>query len=190
MQQRQNLLERVFERALWSSRLVMLVAVSASVLLAFGAFYFSLIDLAYFFSLLIDYASLDPQARGEARNEAITAVVKVTDGFLIGAILLLIAFGLYELFVSRISPAERSETGPRLLDIRSLEDLKERVAKLVLLVLTVEFFQRALRIPYESALDLLYLGAAILLVSGALFLIGRRAPDETMKAPPRQDRQT
>jgi hypothetical protein len=38
------------------------------------------------------------------------------------------------------------------------------------------WFQRALRLSYESALEILYLPAAIVLVGGGLYLIGRRSP--------------
>ncbi len=92
------------------------------------------------------------------------------DGYLIGAILIIFALGLYELFVSKLDAAERSEAAPRLLLIRSLDELKDRVASLILLVLAIEFFQRALALSYESALDLLYFAAGGLLVSVALYL--------------------
>ncbi len=89
--------------------------------------------------------------------------------------LLIVAIGLYELFIGRIEGAEKSEVGPRLLRISSLEDLKERVAKLVVLILVIELFQRALRLSYGSALEILYLAAAIVLVSGGVYLIGRQS---------------
>jgi uncharacterized membrane protein YqhA len=43
------------------------------------------------------------------------------------------------------------------LVVSNLDDLKEKVARLVLLVLAIECFQRALNSTYEHALDLLYL---------------------------------
>ena len=171
-----NLRERLFERALWATRLVVILAVMAIVVLAFGAFYYALVDLTYLLGLLADYASLAPSERSAARDEGVTTIVKSLDGFFVGALLLIVAFGLYELFVGRIEDAESSEVGARLLKITSLEDLKERVGKLVVLILAVEFFQRALRLSYESALEILYLAAAILLVSGGLYSIGRRSP--------------
>lgn len=60
--------------------------------------------------------------------------------------------------------------------MRDLDDLKERVARLILLILLIEFFQRVLRVPFESALDLLYLAVSILFVSGAIYLTNKRAP--------------
>lgn len=104
-----------------------------------------------------------------------TTIVKAVDEYLIGAILIIFALGLYQLFVSKLDAAERSEAAPRLLLIRSLDELKDRVAGLVLLVPAIEFFQRALQLRYETALDLLYFAASILLISGGLYL-GTRKP--------------
>ena len=176
---RRSPVARFFEEALWSSRLIVLVAVVFGLLLALGAFYLATVDVFYFFGYLLEYAdlSLSSDDREDLRASAITAIVKAVDGYLIAAILIIFALGLYELFVSKLDPAERSETVPRLLLIRSLDELKERIASLVLLVLVIEFFQRALQLEYENPLDLLYFAAGVLLVSGALYL-GSRKPSK------------
>ena len=175
MKPRTSLPERVFERVLWATRYIMIVAVVAIAVVAVVAFYYALVDVTYLLSLATDYASLTPSDRPAARDEGVTTIVKVLDGFFIGALLLIVATGLYELFIGRIEGAEKSEVGPRLLRISSLEDLKERVAKLVVLILVIELFQRALRLSYGSALEILYLAAAIVLVSGGVYLIGRHS---------------
>ncbi len=74
------------------------------------------------------------------------------------------------MFVNRIDIAQRSDTASRLLQIRSIDDLKDRVAKVVLLVLMIEFFQYALQLPFNTALDLLYLAVGILLIGCAIYL--------------------
>ncbi|QIN80907.1 YqhA family protein [Rubrobacter marinus] len=171
---------RLFEGALWGSRLIVLVAVVFGLLLALGAFYLATVDVFYFLGYLGDYAdlSLGTDEREDLRASAITAIVKAVDGYLIAAILIIFALGLYELFISKLDPAERSETIPRLLLIRSLDELKERIASLVLLVLVIEFFQRALQLEYRSPLDLLYFATGVLLVSGALYLGSRKPPKD------------
>ena len=58
------------------------------------------------------------------------------------------------------------------------------MARLIILVLLIEFFQRALRIPYDSATDLFYLAVGILFVSAALFLTGRFQSHGDDKADP------
>ena len=60
-----------------------------------------------------------------------------------------------------------SEFAARLLLIRSL-------AKVILLMLIVKFFQYALRFKYDSPLELLYLAIAIALIGGALYLTGHK----------------
>ena len=171
-----NILEQAFEHALWGSRLAMLIAVVGSVLLAFGSFYLSIIDVVSVFAIFRDYAdpSLSTQDLTELRNEAVTTIVRALDGWLIGAILLLFAFAVYELFVSKIDTARRSEAVVRFLGVGSLDGLKEKVARLVIVILVIEFFQRALRVPYEQAQDLLFLAIGILLVSAAVYLTAPR----------------
>jgi uncharacterized membrane protein YqhA len=80
---------------------------------------------------------------------------------------------LYELFVSRIDAAERSEFAPRLLLIRSIDDLKSRLAKVVFLILVVRYFEYALQSQVTTPLDLLYLAIGIALIALSLYLTNR-----------------
>lgn len=52
--------------------------------------------------------------------------------------LLLVASGLYELFLDKVDVVERLEVASRLLPIGSIDDLKDRIARFVLLVLLGE----------------------------------------------------
>lgn len=164
-------IEHVIERILWNSRLMVLVAVAASIVVAAGALLMGTVDSIGVLYKIISYA--DPQlsssTRGDLRADLITGMVKAIDGYLIAAILLIFGLGLYELFVNKIDTAADASSG-RLLQIRGLDDLKDRLAKAVLLVLIVEFFQYALQLSFNSALDLLYLAIGILFIAGAIYL--------------------
>src|SRR4051812_31466276 len=107
----------MFERGLWVSRLVIVVAVVAGVVLALASFWIALVDVFHCLALLVDYAnpSLDSETYTYLHTEAVTTIVKALDGFLIGALVLLFAFGLYELFVGDINSAEGSRIASRLL---------------------------------------------------------------------------
>ena len=168
-------LQRTFERGLWQSRLLVLVAVIASAALAFGTFYMATVDVALLLRNLLPYASpaLEQSARSVLREDTVAGIIKAVDGYLIAVILLVVALGLYELFIDKIDPSERAARAmPRLIHVESLDDLKDRIAKLILLVLIIEFFQYALKLEFASALDLLYLAIGILFIGGALFLSG------------------
>jgi uncharacterized membrane protein YqhA len=168
-------LERAFERALWQSRLLVVVAVVASAFLALGALYMATVDVVLLLGNLLPYANptLESSAREALRETLVTGIVKAVDGYLIAAIVLIFALGLYELFINKIAAIQdAARTVPRLVQVTSLDDLKDRIAKLILLVLIIEFFQYALKLKYTSPLDLLYLAIGVLFIGGALYLSG------------------
>ncbi len=174
------------EWLLWQSRLTTLIAVGAGILLGLGVMLVTAADVWLLLGNLAGYLAggLTSDQRSTIRLEIVTEVVKAMDGFLIASILLLFSLGIYELFINRIGSAESSEVGPRLLRINSLDDLKDRVAKLVVLVLVIEFFQAALKMKHGSAQDLLYLAVGIFLVGAALAVTGKKSEKTPAEAVP------
>ncbi len=160
--------EAVLERALWSSRLLMIVGVAGAVLLTLIVLWMTAIDLVVLTGNAIDYGSAAD--RSELRADLIGGIVKTIDSFLLAAILILISFGLYELFISRLDPARDGNSRPRILLAISIDDLKDRISKLVVLILVIEFFQKSLESDLSQAGDLLRLAGAISLVAVALTL--------------------
>lgn len=164
--------EAFFEKLLWNSRLVVLVPVVASLLVSFAMFYVSTLDVVDLLRRVTHYSpgGMDLAEAEKLRSEIVAHVVEVVDGYLLATIMLIFALGLYELFVSRIDIAEGSEFASRLLLIRSLDDLKDRLAKVVLLILVVKFFEFALKLRFNTALELLWLGLGVMFVAAALWL--------------------
>lgn len=157
---------------LWHSRLVVVVAVIASLVVALAMFYVATVDVVALVRHLGHYHDLSMAAdvRAELRGTIVAHVVEVVDGYLLAAIMLIFALGLYELFVSRIDLAEGSEFAERLLLIRSLDDLKDRLAKVVMLILVVKFFEFGLTLTIKGSLDLLWFGLGIALVGAAIVM--------------------
>lgn len=164
-----------WERLLSDSRVVVLVAVVASLLLAVAAFVVGAADTVSVIAGLVDY--LDPGVsaaeRDTLRGDLVGSIVKAVDTFLIGAILLVVAIGLYELFIRRIDPTESPAAVAQAFSIKSLDELKDRISRLALLILTVEFLGMALRLSTTTALDLLYLAIGIFLIAAAVYLGGK-----------------
>jgi uncharacterized membrane protein YqhA len=87
----------------------------------------------------------------------------LTDLFLVGATLMIAAFGLYELFIGRIA----GRLGlPGWLRMHDLNDLKARVISMIILVAAVTFVDAV--IESKNGLDTLYVGGGIALVIAAL----------------------
>ena len=165
-----NKIEHFFEQFLWNSRLSVMAAVIASLVSSLAMFYVITVDTISMISHLLHYASLDTAARLTLRAETITHVVELIDGYLLATVLLIFSFGLYELFISKIDAAESSENSSKVLFINSLDDLKARLAKVVLMILIVKFFEHALTMTFATPLDLLAFAAGIALIGLALYL--------------------
>ncbi|MEQ1666953.1 MAG: YqhA family protein, partial [Sulfuriferula sp.] len=164
-------IESMFEAALWRSRYMVVFAVVASMASALMIMYMATVDVVYLVQHVMHYAdsSLAAEARKAIHDETITHVVEVVDGYLLSTFMLIFSLGLYELFVSDIDEAHGQRTSSKILVINSLDDLKQRLAKVVLMILIVSLFEKALKIPMTQPLDLLYLGAAIALIGVALY---------------------
>lgn len=164
-------LEALFEAALWRSRYMVVIAVIASMAAGMAVLYMATVDVVYLVAHVLHYAdmSLAADARKAIHDETITHVVEVVDGYLLATFMLIFSLGLYELFVSDIDEAHGSRASSKILVINNLDDLKQRLAKVILMILIVTLFEKALQIKMDSPLDLLYLGGGIALIGVALY---------------------
>ncbi|WP_019895598.1 YqhA family protein [Hydrogenovibrio halophilus] len=161
--------EKGFEGVLWNSRFVVLLAVIASLIMAFGIFYMTSIDVYYTLAHLTHYHELAGADRAELKAQTVAHVVGAVDGFLLGTIMLIFSLGLYELFINKIQAAEGQMGASQILIINTLDDLKNKLAKVILLILIVMFFEQALFLKPTTPLELLYYSLAIVLIALALY---------------------
>ena len=100
-----------------------------------------------------------------ARYTAVHAI-EMIDLFLLGTVLLIVALGLYELFIDEGLPT------PAWLVIASLEDLKEKLLRVVIVMLGVTFLGHV--VTWDGSGQILQLGVAIGAVLAALSLLVRK----------------
>ncbi len=165
-------IENLFEGGLWNSRFVILAAVLGSLFAGFAIFYMATVDVWNLVMHVLHYgdADLTNEARKALHDATVTHIVEVVDGYLLATVMLIFSLGLYELFISDIDQAHGSRASSKILVIENLDDLKSRLAKVILMILIVTLFEEALNLKIQNPLDLLYLGASIALVALALYL--------------------
>lgn len=165
-------IESSFETLLANSRYLTIIAVVASLASAAGAFYMASVDVFYALKNLASYGSAEftVAERVALRSETITSIIKAVDGYLLAAVMIIFSLGLYELFVSRIDRLEDTSFSSRVLVIHSLDELKDKLARVILLILVVKFLQVALSAKYAQPIEVVYLAVGIVLVGLALFL--------------------
>jgi uncharacterized membrane protein YqhA len=162
-------LEKYFEKFLWSSRYMVLVAVIASLLLSLLLFVVTAVDVVELLKHALEYIGADPVSKKALKIEMVAHTVGSIDGFLLATILLIFSLGLYELFISDIDEAQATKRSSKVLVINSLDDLKSKLAKVILMILVVTFFEVSLSMVFTDALDLLYFALGIVMVSLALY---------------------
>ena len=163
-------LEGLFEGSMWNSRFVIIFAVLGSLFAGFAIFYLATVDVVYLVQHAMHYASVDDEARKVLHDNIVSHIVEVVDGYLLGTLMLIFALGLYELFISDIDQAHGSKASSKILVINNLDDLKSRLAKVILMIMIVTLFEESLHMKLTAPIDLLYLGGSIALIGLALYL--------------------
>lgn len=151
-------LEGRFERALSLSRVVVIVPVIVLLLAAISSFAYGTDVFVRSVKSVVDDPHLTSHNLG--------FLLLLIDLFLVGATLMIAAFGFYELFITRTDAGGMSLRLPAWLKMHDLNDLKARVVSMIILVAAVAFVDVA--VQSEGSPNTLYLGAAVALVIAAL----------------------
>jgi uncharacterized membrane protein YqhA len=99
--------------------------------------------------------------------------IEMTDVFLLGTVLLIVSFGLYQLFVQPGLPV------PGWLRIRNLDQLTDRLVDVVAVLLAVTFLAFAVEGSLEATLLEFGISAAVVIAALSLLLVvsHRHSPD-------------
>ena len=111
----------------------------------------------------------------ETNNELLFNIISSIDLFLIGIVLLIFGFGVYELFISEINFA-KDKFADSTLKINSLDQLKNKIIKVIIIVLIVKFFEKVLKLSHNFTTpnDLILFSLSILAICIGYFLINRK----------------
>jgi len=170
------MLEKLFERGLWSTRLMTLSSVIFSIIAAFALFFLASADLYHAAISTYQYffMSIHPE---NFHADLVAEIIGAVDLYLIALVLLIFGFGIYELFISDIDVA-KDAGGDKVLYVSSLDELKDKIAKVIVMVLIVNFFQRVLHTEYKGALEMLYFAFSILALSLGLYFLHKGGKHE------------
>lgn len=128
-------------------------------------------------SISIMYVIFDAVVNEAYLKETIVDVLTAVDAILLGTVLLVIGYGLYELFVDT-----RLEV-PTWLQVRDLDDLKSKLIGVVVAIIAVVFV--GVFVDTARAADVVSygLGAGALVAGLALFALATRKDIAKPKAP-------
>ncbi len=139
-----------------SSRYLIIVAVVGSFLASVALLVYGGVEVV---TLIVETA-IEADISTKGAKKLVLAFIEVVDLFLLSTVLYIIALGLYELFI------DDNVAVPDWLTIHNLDDLKEKLIGVIIVVLGVLFLGQV--ITWDNERDLLNFGAAIALVVAAL----------------------
>lgn len=160
-----------FESILWNLRYVVILAVVLSVLASITLFVIGSWDILH--SIVFQNPLTNDSVNHN--NDLLFKIISSIDMFLIGIVLLIFGFGVYELFISEIDIA-KGKFSDSTLKISSLDQLKNKIIKVVIIVLIVKFFEKILKLTpnFNTPQDLLFLSISILAICLGFFLINKK----------------
>ena len=164
-------LENIFEKALWSTRFIVLIAVILSVISSFILFLLGGWDIIQ--AIIFNNPLFNSEIK--TNNNLLFTIISSIDLFLIGIVLLIFGFGVYELFISEIDFA-KGKFADSTLKIKSLDQLKNKIIKVIIIVLIVKFFEKVLKLSYNFTTpeDLMFFSLSILSICIGYYLINRK----------------
>ena len=162
-------IEQFFESTLWNARFFVLLAVIFSMLGGVALFIVASVDV---WDVVVNVVNtyinhLHPE---KFHEQIVGGLIGAVDLYLMAVVMFIFGFGLYELFISEIDVAKR-QGASKILEIHSLDALKDKLGKVIVMVLVVNFFQRVLFTNYDGALDLVYFAISILALAVALYFL-------------------
>lgn len=166
-------MEKIFENSLWASRFIVILAVVFGLIGAVVLFTVASFDIyetaEYTLSTYLSHAHPE-----KFHENIVVGIIGAVDLYLIGVVMLLFSFGLYELFISDIDVARQNDDkGNKILKIKDLNQLKDKISKVIVMVLVVGFFQKVGHTKFVGALDMLYLALSIAAVSVGLYFLSK-----------------
>ena len=166
-----SMLENQFEKALWSSRFIVIIAVILSVISSIALFLLGGWDIIQ--AIILHNPILNQSINNN--NELLFQIISSIDLFLIGIVLLIFGFGVYELFISEIDFA-KGKFIDSTLKINNLDQLKNKIIKVIIIVLIVKFFEKVLKLSHNFTTpnDILLFSVSILSICIGYYLINKK----------------
>ncbi|MCE3046477.1 YqhA family protein [Helicobacter kayseriensis] len=159
----------IFARILWNSRLFIIFAVVLSMVGSILLFLVASIDIVKAVGATYQYYVGELGGDIDIHNILLNAIIMAIDLYLIAVVLLIFAFGLYELFIAKIEI--KDEHSSKVLEIHTLDQLKDKLAKVIVMALIVAFFSKVLNMGMKDSLDMLYFAISILGLSLGLYFL-------------------
>ncbi len=216
-----SFLEKMFEKGLWGTRYIVVIAVIFSTLAAISLFiigsYEVTLGVKQYIGQLKEYHQISDGSEvsaqtnlplnfgwGDSLNDnndmsdihsnahlldeednhhhhpfpkhtgLLGIIIGAVDLYLIGVVLLIFGFGIYELFISKMDIARRKKD-VSILEVNNIDQLKNKIIKVIIMVLIVSFFEKILSVSdsYKEPIQMMWFAISIFSLDFGVYLINK-----------------
>ena len=95
----------------------------------------------------------------------------ILDLILLSIIFFIFTFSLYGIFINEFTDKKNLSKIPKAFIVNNLESLKEKLGKVIVLILIITFLKFTLDYTFENMLELLFLAISIFFISISLYFL-------------------
>lgn len=161
---------------MWRSRFLVLIAVVSSLFGSLVLFIVGTLDIFKVgLSTLNYYLGRSEQ---DIHEFIVTDIILAIDIYLVAVVLLMFGAGVYRLFISPIDQSEESGIG-HPFNIQTFDELKDKIVRVVILAVIIEFFRAVVDIQFITPLDAIYLALSVLALAASVYLMNMNQGKKT-----------
>jgi len=155
-------LEKQIEQVLWWSRFIVLIPVLISLVVFIMLIIWLIIKLYKLVLVFLNNGFTDV---------LLAWIISILDVSLLAVIILIFAWWIYELFVDEIDTDDEHKTKAKILMVKDIDELKEKIWKVIIILLIVWLFKHMLLHIPNNQIEMLYSAWIILIMAVALKVV-------------------
>ena len=148
-------IKNIWEMLLFKSRYSIVLAIVSTMLSSIFLFIWTMINFTLFIT-----------GWHYTEKEIIVSIISWIDLFLLWVITLIVSFSLYEIY---LKTDESKVKLPESLVVNSLDDLKEKLTSVVLIILIITYFKYSINLTYSNSYELLAFAVWIFFISLSIY---------------------
>jgi len=162
-----NLWKKIVEKIIWNLRLFLLIPIFSFLIISIFLLVISVKKSYYIIISWLNWYSLD----------LLWNIVSLIDLILLSIILIIFAWWIYELFIDEIKLKEKTSSKAKHLIIENIDELKESLWKVIIIMLIVNLFKILISFKIETWQDIIAISISILFLALSIKFLPKNKQD-------------
>jgi len=162
-----NLWKKIVEKIIWNLRLFLLIPIFSFLIISIFLLIISIKKSYYIIISWLNWYSLD----------LLWNIVSLIDLILLSIILIIFAWWIYELFIDEIKLKEKTSSKAKHLIIENIDELKESLWKVIIIMLIVNLFKILISFKIETWQDIIAISISILFLALSIKFLPKNKQD-------------